>query len=94
MPRPHVDVINAELALSELLRARIAAPADSLNIVRHLHQTIGNRGTWPDSVEHAQSEAWFAVGVLRQIMENKGRPADELWDKAIVLTRHWRELLI
>jgi len=88
-----IDLTNAELALLELPRARTAPLAKSLLIVRHIHETIGNKGIWPNSIEHAQSEAWFAVGAIRQILESQSRCSEDLWDKAIELTKRWRALL-
>jgi hypothetical protein len=88
-----IDVTNADLALLELPRARTAMLAKSLLIVRHIHQTIGNKGIWPNSIEHAQSEAWFAVGAVRHILESQNPCLDALWNKAIELTKRWRALL-
>jgi hypothetical protein len=88
-----IDLTNAELALLELPRAQTAPLAKSLLIVRHIHNTIGNRGIWPNSVEHAQSEAWIAVGIICQILENKSICPNHLWDNAIELTKRWRTLL-
>jgi len=88
------DVINAELAISELPRARTLPSAQSLQIVQHIHQTIGNKGIWPDSIERAQSEAWLAVGAIRQTLEKQGDCPSDLWDKAIELTKRWRALLM
>jgi hypothetical protein len=88
-----IDLDNAELALLELPRAQTAPLAQSLLIVRHIHQMIGNRGIWPNSVERAQSEAWIVVGIIRQILENNTSCPDHLWENAIQLTKRWRALL-
>jgi hypothetical protein len=74
-----IDLTNAELALLELPHAQTAPLPKSLLIVRHIHNTIGNRGIWPDSVESAQSAAWFAVGAIRQMLENKSNCPNHLW---------------
>ena len=87
------DAEKADLALLELPRARTETLDRALPIVRHLAHTTGNNGSRTHSVETAQADAWLSICAIGQILEREGRCPDDLWDKAIALTRRWRSLL-
>lgn len=93
MPIDDDDVVKAELALSELPRARAETSEHSLAIVRHLANTTGNNGSRTLSIENAQADAWLSICAIGQTLEREGRCPDDLWDKALALTRRWRALL-
>ena len=88
------DIIKADLALSELPRARTLPLEQAKAILRHLANTTGNKGTRTQSVENAQADAWLSICTISQALDHQGHCDDELWDKAMVLTKRWRELLI
>jgi len=87
------DTVKADLALLELPRARTENLARALPIVRHLAHTTGNNGSRTHSVETAQADAWLSICAIGQTLEKEGRCPDDLWDKAIALTRRWRSIL-
>ncbi len=87
------DAVKADLALLELPRARTETLDRALPIVRHLAHTPGNNGSRTLSVETAQADAWLSICAIGQILEREGRCPEDLWDKAIALTRRWRSLL-
>jgi hypothetical protein len=86
------DVEIAELAILELPRAR-TAPYASLNIIRHLANVTKNNGMRSPDLENARADAWLAICALGQTLEKERRCSDELWDKAIKHTEHWKSLL-
>ncbi|MBB4370106.1 hypothetical protein GGD63_002899 [Bradyrhizobium sp. cir1] len=88
------DVVKADLALSELPRARTEARERALAIVRHLSNTTGNNGSRTIAIENAQADAWLSICAIGQTLDREGRCPDDLWDRAIALTRWWRSLLM
>jgi hypothetical protein len=87
------DIIKADLALSELPRARTLPLERAKSILRHLANTTGNNGTRTRSIENAQADAWLSICTISQALDKEGQCNDELWDKALVLTKRWRDLL-
>jgi hypothetical protein len=87
------DVEIAELAILELPRARTAPFNASLNIIRHLVNVTKNNGMRSLDLENARADAWLAICALGQTLEKERRCSDELWDKAIKHTEHWKSLL-
>lgn len=88
------DVVKADLALSELPRARLETPERARAIVRHLANTTGNNGSRTVSIENAQADAWLSICAVGQAIDKNGRCPDGLWGKAVALTRRWRSLLM
>lgn len=93
MPISDDDAVKVDLALAELPRARTETLDRALPIVRHLAGTTGNNGSRTQSIETAQADAWLSICAIGQILEKEGRCPDDLWDKAIALTKRWRSLL-
>ncbi|KRQ14244.1 hypothetical protein [Bradyrhizobium manausense] len=87
------DIVKADLALDELPRARTETRERALAIVRHLANTTGNNGSRTVSIETAQADAWLSICAVGQSIDKQGQCPDELWEKAIALTRRWRLLL-
>jgi hypothetical protein len=59
------DLVKAELALTELRRARTLPFERSLAIIRHLASTTRNNGSRTQSIETAQADARLAISSLR-----------------------------
>lgn len=90
---PGDDIVKAELALSELPRARRLPTRQAWDVVTHIHQTIVNDGTKSARIENAQADAWLAVGRIDQMLSVGFPVEDALWDRAIELVQQWRILL-
>ena len=87
------DLPRAENALLELERARTAPFDIALDIVRDLASTTGNKGTRSKNIENANADAWLAIQRLGEALKKKQPCDDKYWDNAVILTRHWKELL-
>jgi hypothetical protein len=88
------DIIKADLALSELPRAHKLPADQAKEIVKHLAHTTQNDGSRNPDIENAQADAWLSICTVGQSLDMQGHCADEFWDRAVVMTKRWRGLLV
>jgi hypothetical protein len=63
------DLTKADLALSELPRAKALPRDQSLHIIRHLASTTQNNGLRDRTIETAQADAWLAISAIGQTLD-------------------------
>jgi hypothetical protein len=94
MSTEDADLVKADLALSELPRAKALPRDQSLHIIRHLMSTTQNKGSRDRTIENARADAWLAICTIGQMLEKTGQCPDDQWQKAIDLTKRWRGRLV
>ena len=89
------DIVLADHILSELRRAMAAEPAKRLEILKPLPIKIRNVGRANDTIDNRRNEALLAVqNVCHHVEQSNGTCPENIWNKAIDLTKRWRALLI